>query len=248
MRSPRLPSRSGGLLIRGVREWKGGDGREESGDGNWARGNPPKVKVSRISTDCRCVPQAASSLQCRATCCLYMYGTGVNPAGDAGDTSPQYFGWGGRQREYPRQYYYVLLDIADQYWLPSVCSASSRFHSAIRRHQFASVRQADSRLTRLVPPTLNSRWRHCMMYVSTTRLVTFVVRLPTEGVRDQWRPCGRVPCHRLIQTTIILLSMPAPCTVFFSIHLLNIKLILILSCELQNWSWGAEGSDCTHDY
>ena len=45
--------------------------------------------------------------------------TGVNPAGDAGDTSPQYFGWGGRQREYPRQYYYVLLDIADQYWLPS---------------------------------------------------------------------------------------------------------------------------------
>ena len=80
--------------------------------------------------------------------------TGVNPAGDAGDTSPQYFGWGGRQREYPRQYYYVLLDIADQYWLLSVRSASSRFHSAIRRHQFASVRQADSRLTRLVPPNL----------------------------------------------------------------------------------------------
>jgi len=80
--------------------------------------------------------------------------TGVNPAGDAGDTSPQYFGWGGRQREYPRQYYYVLLDITDQYWLPSIRSASSRFHSAIRRHQFASVRQADSRLTRLVPPNL----------------------------------------------------------------------------------------------
>ena len=65
---------------------------------------------------------------------------------------PQYFGWGGRQRKYPSQYYYVLSDIADQYWLPSVRSASSRFHSAIRRHQFASVRQADSRLTRLVPP------------------------------------------------------------------------------------------------
>ena len=28
-------------------------------------------------------------------------GTGVNAAGDAGDTSPQYFGWWGRQREYP---------------------------------------------------------------------------------------------------------------------------------------------------
>ena len=70
---------------------------------------------------------------------------------------PPIFWLGGCQREYPRQYYYVLLDIADQYWLPSVRSVSSRFHSAIRRHQFASVRQADSRLTRLVPPTLNSR-------------------------------------------------------------------------------------------
>ena len=66
--------------------------------------------------------------------------TGVNAAGDAGDISPQY--------------YYILSDIADQYWLPSVRSASSRFHSAIRRHQFASVRQANSRLTRLVPPNL----------------------------------------------------------------------------------------------
>jgi len=54
------------------------------------------------------------------------------------------------------QYYYVLSDrpIADQYWFPSVRSASRRFHSAIRRHQFASVRQADSRLTRLAPPNL----------------------------------------------------------------------------------------------
>ena len=50
--------------------------------------------------------------------------------------------------------YYVLSDIADHYWLPPVRSASSRFHSVIRRHQFASVRQADSRLTRLVPPNL----------------------------------------------------------------------------------------------
>ena len=48
----------------------------------------------------------------------------------------------------------VLSDIAEQYWLPSVRSASSRFHSAIRRHQFASARQADSRLTRLVPTNL----------------------------------------------------------------------------------------------
>jgi len=52
---------------------------------------------------------------------------------------------GGTSTGISPQYYYVLSDIADQYWLPSVRSASSRFYSAIRRHQFASVRQADSR-------------------------------------------------------------------------------------------------------
>ena len=55
---------------------------------------------------------------------------------------PQCFGWGDVNGNTPRQYYYVLSDIADQYWLPSVRSASSRFHSAVRRHRFASVRQA----------------------------------------------------------------------------------------------------------
>jgi len=79
---------------------------------------------------------------------LLQLATGVNPAGDAGDTSPQYFCWGDVNGNIP-QYYYVLSDTADQYWLPSFRSASSRFHSVIRRHQFASVRQADSRLTRL---------------------------------------------------------------------------------------------------
>jgi len=43
---------------------------------------------------------------------------------------PQYFGWGDVNGISP-QHYYVLSDIADQYWLPSVRSASSRFHSAI---------------------------------------------------------------------------------------------------------------------
>ena len=41
--------------------------------------------------------------------------TGVNPAGDAGDTSPPIFWLGGRQWEYPPQYYYICSDIADQY-------------------------------------------------------------------------------------------------------------------------------------
>ena len=44
-----------------------------------------------------------------------IYLTGVNPAGDARDTS-EIFWLGGRQREYPPQYYYVLSDIVDQYW------------------------------------------------------------------------------------------------------------------------------------
>ena len=74
--------------------------------------------------------------------------TGVSPAGD---TSPNILAGGDVNGNIPTQYYYVVSDIADQYWLPYVRSASSRFHSAIRRHQFASVRQADSRLTRLVP-------------------------------------------------------------------------------------------------
>ena len=79
--------------------------------------------------------------------------TGVNPAGDAGDTSPNVL-VGGRQREYPPQYYYVLSDIADQYRLPSVRSASSRFHSAIRRHQFASVPSHTSPHSVVRPPNL----------------------------------------------------------------------------------------------
>ena len=97
---------------------------------------------------------------------------------------PQYFGWVDVNGNIP-QYYYVLSGIADQYWLPSVRSASSRFHSAIRRHQFAFVRQADSRLTRLVPATLNSRWRHChsrqLRSSSPHQLLVPPFRLTTVG-------------------------------------------------------------------
>ena len=99
---------------------------------------------------------APTAVHCNNSCSQRKQTLASTPAGMPG-THPPIFWLGGRQREYPPQYYYVLSDIAEQYWLPSVRSASSRFHSAIRRHQFASVRQADSRLTRLVPPTLNSR-------------------------------------------------------------------------------------------
>jgi len=104
---------------------------------------------------------------------------------------PPIFWLGGRQREYPPQYYYVLSDIADQYWLPSVRAASSRFQSAIRRHQFASVRQADSRLTGLVPPTLNSRWRHCddeYLFID----VTDVMICSLQWVRYQAGFCAEI--------------------------------------------------------
>ena len=103
----------------------------------------PSMSVRCAQNLCRCRPWLESS-ECW---CMPVF-TGVNPAGDAGDTSPSILVGGTSTGIFP-QYYHVLSDIADQYWLPSVRSASSRFHSAIRRHQFASVRQADSRLTRL---------------------------------------------------------------------------------------------------
>ena len=94
---------------------------------------------------------------CRRGCAYATAGRALasTPPGMPG-THPPIFWLGDVNGNVP-QYYYVLSDIADQYWLPPVRSASSRFHSAIRRYQFASARQADSRLTRLVPPTLNSR-------------------------------------------------------------------------------------------
>jgi len=68
-------------------------------------------------------------------------------------THPPIFWLGGRQREYPP----ILLRTFgySRRFLVALRSLSLKpFHSAIRRHQFASVRQADSRLTRLVPPNL----------------------------------------------------------------------------------------------
>jgi len=82
-----------------------------------------------------------------------LYTLASTPPGMPG-TPPPIFLVGGTSTGISPQYYYVLSDIAEQYWLPSVRSASSRFQSAIRRHKFASVRQADSRLTRLVPTNL----------------------------------------------------------------------------------------------
>ena len=67
---------------------------------------------------------------------------------------PQCFGWGTSTGISPPQYYCVLSDIADQYRLPSVRSASSRFHSAIRRHQFASVPSHTSPHSVVRPPNL----------------------------------------------------------------------------------------------
>ena len=105
--------------------------------------------------------------------------TGVNPAGDAGDTSPQY--------------YYVLSDIAGRYWLPSVRSASSRFHSAIRRHQFASVRQADSRLTRLVPRPWTRIDATAVTRRSRVRLRAGALSGTSDNLRQVLYTCACVP-------------------------------------------------------
>ena len=66
---------------------------------------------------------------------------------------PEYFGWGDVNGNIP-QYFYVLSDIPDQYCLPSVRSASSRFHLAIRRHQFASVSSHTPPHSVVRPPNL----------------------------------------------------------------------------------------------
>ena len=105
---------------------------------------------------------------------------------------PQYFGWGTSTGISPH-YYYLLSDIADQYWLPSVRSASSRFHSPIRRHQFASVRQADSRHSVVRPPNLELEFTPLLTSQKTHR--------PGLGlggsVHEDAHPCFPCFIHRV---------------------------------------------------
>jgi len=63
---------------------------------------------------------------------------------------PPIFWLGNVNRNTPPQYYYVLSDIADQYWLPSVRSTSSRCGEGCSRPTPHPIRW-------FVPPTLNSR-------------------------------------------------------------------------------------------
>ena len=121
------------------------------GDG---RRGPATPVVARVPQ--RVASRRSPATVSRSACSLHTLAS--TPPGMSGTYPPPNILVGGTSTGISPQYHYVLSDIADQYWLPSVRSASSRFHSAIRRHQLASVRQADSRLTRLVPPTtLNSR-------------------------------------------------------------------------------------------
>ena len=68
------------------------------------------------------------------------------------------------------------------YWLPSVRSASSRFYSAIRRRQFASVRQADSH--RLQPWTrVDSRaFQFAIRFDSLCESIRFVKNRPFDSL------------------------------------------------------------------
>ena len=109
-------------------------------------------------------------------------------------THPQYFGWGDVNGNITRNIITYFRIIADRYWLPSVRSASSRFHSAIRRHQFASVRQADSRLTRLVPPTFNSRRRRCKSGPCRAREHTRPGPARSRRLRDRVATSPSVDC------------------------------------------------------
>jgi len=100
---------------------------------------------------------------------------------------PQYFGWGTSTGISPPPNYYVLSDIADQYWLPSVRSASSRFYSAIIKTPPIRFSQAGGQSAHEArPPTLNSRWRHwcgprksCSVFLQNKFVFSLVPRLPT---------------------------------------------------------------------
>jgi len=118
--------------------------------------------------------------------------TGVNPAEDAGDTSPSIL-VGGTLTGISPQYYYVLSYIADQYWLPSVRSASSRFRSAIRRHQFASVRQAGGQSAHKArpPPPRNLELALTPLPSPTLALLSLSLSLFGNQAVHSHSPCCR---------------------------------------------------------
>ena len=68
--------------------------------------------------------------------------TGINPAGDAGDTSPNILVRGDVNGNTLPQYYYVLSVIADRYWLPSVRSASFGYKTPPIRYSQAGGQSA----------------------------------------------------------------------------------------------------------
>ena len=80
--------------------------------------------------------------------------TGVNPAGDAGDTSPQYFGWGDVNGNIP-QYYDVLSDIAILVARRSLSLKPISFGFKTPPIRFSQAGGQSAHKAR--PPTLNSR-------------------------------------------------------------------------------------------
>ena len=116
----------------------------------------------------------------------YMWPLASTPPAMPG-THPPIFWLGNVNGNIPPPNYYVLSDIADQYWLPSVRSASSRFYSAIIKTPPIRFSQAGGQSAHEArPPTLNSRWRHwcgprksCSVFLQNKFVFSLVPRLPT---------------------------------------------------------------------
>ena len=68
-------------------------------------------------------------------------------------THPQYFGWEDVNGNTP-QYYYVLSDIADRYWLPPVRSASSRISFGYKTPPIRFSQAGGQSAHRARPPNL----------------------------------------------------------------------------------------------
>jgi len=67
----------------------------------------PIIGIADITAAAAAAVAAAAASDGRTV----LVGTGVNPAGDAGDTSPQYFGWGDVNRNIPANiimYFWIL--------------------------------------------------------------------------------------------------------------------------------------------
>jgi len=112
---------------------------------------------------------------CMAQACVLPLAS-INPAGDAGDTSPNILVWG-TSTGISSQYYYVLSDIADQNWLPRPFPPNHRRGWDVGRgvpllhppHSVVRPPNLELALTPLYSPTHRLHYMHVKTYIAMSR-------------------------------------------------------------------------------